>query len=165
MGASVLQYEPTVRARPVVVERDGGVTRIVVPTPGPSVPVPGWVLQLDLLALVVVPVWWVASFLVGTALPRPKPPRAVFEVSEDRFKMTLREPGSGVTNTFEWPRAAVAEVRANRYDPGLWIDVPGHVKETYLADLPRGTIERLERALNAALAGRNASVAAAAPVN
>ena len=85
-------------------------------------------------------------------LRAPKPARAVFEVTEARFKMSLRDPGSGVTNTFDWPRSAVVEARANRYEPGLWLDVAGHVKETYLADLPRETIERLEAGLSEALA-------------
>src|SRR6476661_6166676 len=152
MGVPELQYEPTAEARPVFIERDGHVTRIVVPMRGPYAPVPQWVFELNVLALVVAPAWWVAMFLVRTCLRAPKPPRAVFEVSNARFKMSLRDPGSGVTNTCDWPRSAVVEARANRYEAGLWLDVVGHVKETYLADLPRETIERLEAALSEALA-------------
>jgi hypothetical protein len=153
MGASVLQYEPSVDARPVVIERDGGVTRIIVPMQGSYVPVPRWVGELDLFALAAVPVWWVAALLVRACLRAPQPPRAIFEVSESRFKMSLRDAGTGETTAFDWPRSAVVEARANRYEAGLWLNVAGHVKETYLADLPRGTIERLEAALSTALTG------------
>jgi hypothetical protein len=152
MGVSELQYEPNAAARPVVVERDGDVTRIVVGMRGPYAPVPRWVFDLDVFALVVVPAWWVATLLVRAGLRATKPPRAVFEVSDARFKMSLRDPGSGVTSEFDWPRSAIVEARANRYEAGLWMDVAGHVKETYLAELPRETIERLEAALSAALA-------------
>jgi hypothetical protein len=151
MGVSELQYEPSADGRPVVVERDGGVTRIVVAMSAPYVPVPKWVGDLDLLALVVAPIWWVATLLVRTCLRLPKPPRAVFVVSDERLKMILRDPGSGEATAFDWPRSAIAEARANRYDNGLWLNVSGNVKETYLADLPRGSIERLEAALHSAL--------------
>ena len=55
MGVSELQYEPTAEARPVFIERDGDVTRIVVGMRGPYAPVPRWVGDLDVLALVVAP--------------------------------------------------------------------------------------------------------------
>ena len=152
MSVPELQYEPTTAARPVVVESDGdGVTRIIVAIPGAYVPVPRWVGDLELFTFVVAPVWWVGTLIARTFLRLPKPPRAVFEISIDRFKMTLRDPGSGDVIAFDWPRDAVAAGRANRYDNGLWLDVPGHVKETYLADLPRESIERIEEALRAAL--------------
>ena len=151
MGVSELQYEPRTEGRPVVVERDAGVTRIVVSMRGPYVPLPKWLGDLDMLALIVVPICWVATLLVRACLRVSKPPRAVFEVSDARFKMSLRDPGSGERSEFDWPRSAVAEARANRYEAGLWLNVTGHVKETYLADLPRETIERLEAALSAAL--------------
>lgn len=152
MGNSELNYESNAEARPVVVERDGGSTRIVVPMQGPYVPVPWWVGDLDLLALVVAPMWWVATLLVRTCLRSPKPPRAVFELSEARFKVSLCDPATGETSVFDWPRCAVVEARANRYDAGLWLNVTGQVKETCLADLPRASIERLEAALSSALA-------------
>jgi hypothetical protein len=152
MGTSELRYEPHEAARPVVVEREGGVTRVVVPMQGPYVPVPRWVGDLDLLALIVAPVWWVGTLIVRTCLRLPKPPRAVFEVDDERVKVSMTDPGSGETTAFDWPRSAVAEARANRYDRGLWLNVPGHVKDTYLADLPRESIERIEAALRSAFA-------------
>src|SRR3954467_723984 len=140
MSVSELQYEPSTDGRPVIVERDAVVTRIVVPMRGPYVPLPKWLGDLDMLALIVVPICWVATLLVRACLRLPKPPRAVFEVSDERLKVSLHDPGSNETTTFDWPRSAVAEVRANRYDKGLWLNVPGHVKETFLTDLPRATI-------------------------
>jgi hypothetical protein len=151
MPPSSLSYEPTAAARPVLVERDGGVTRIIVPMRGPYAPVPRWVNELDFFAVIVAPAWWIATLIVRTILRLPKPPRAVFEISDDRFKMSLRDPSAAEVKSFDWPRAAVAEVRANRYEKGLWLNVPGHVKETYLSDVPRVTIKRLDAALRAAL--------------
>ena len=156
MSGPKLQYEPTAAARPVVVESAGdGVTRIVVAMPGPYVPLPRWVGDLELLTFVVEPIWWIGTYIARTFLRLPKPPRAVFEISADVFKITLRDPGSGELTVFDCPRGAVAEARANRSDKGLWLNLPGHVKETYLADLPRESIERIEEALRDALARPN----------
>lgn len=160
MDVPELHYEPQTAARPVVVERDSGLTRIIVPMQGRYVPVPPWVPEFGLFAILA-SVWWLATFLIRVCLRLPKPPRAVFEIGDDRLKMTLRDTASGETITFEWPRAAVAEARANRFGAGLWINVTGHVKETYLGDLPRETIERLEVALRTALAPGSAPMPAA----
>jgi hypothetical protein len=146
-----LHYEPRADARPVVVERDGAVTRVVVHMRGLYVPVPSWVHDLDVLALVVGPLWWVGSLLVRVLLRLPKPPRAVFEVTREHLRMTLRDRASGETSDFAWPKAAVVEARVNRFEPGLWLNVTGHVKDTYLQDLPRESLERVEEELRAAL--------------
>lgn len=147
-----LHYEPGVAARSVLVERSGDVTRIVVLMQGLYVPVPHWVRDLDLLALLIAPLLWVGTLLVRSCLRLPKPPRAVFEVSSEHVGMSLCDPGSGKITTFRWPRAAVIEARANRFERGLWMNVAGHTKETYLQDLPHDSIERLEVELHAALA-------------
>ena len=160
MGAPGLQYEPHAAGRPVFVEHDGGWTRIVVPMQGLYAPVPRWMGDLELLALVLIPVWWITALIVRTCLRVPKPPRAVFEVSDERVRITLRHPGSGEGTAFDWPRAAVVEARANRYDRGL-LNVTGHVKDTYLADLSRESIELIEAALRDALARSDASPALA----
>jgi hypothetical protein len=147
-----LHYEPSLRARPVVVERiDEDTIRIVVPMRGPYAPVPKWVTELDLLSLVVVPVWWVVSLVVRLCARLPNPPRAVFEVTPERFKMTLCDAMTGETTAHDWPRSAVNEARRNRYDRGFWLDVTGHVKETFLTDLPGHTLELLETALGDAM--------------
>jgi len=151
MGNSELQYEPTQEGRPVTVERDGGVTRIVVPMRGPYVPLPEWLVGLDMLGLIVIPLYWVATLLVRACLRLPKPPRAVFEVSDERLKVSLHDPSSFQTTVFDCPRSAIIEARANRYGKGLWLNVPGHTMSTFLIDVPHATIERLEAALNAAL--------------
>jgi hypothetical protein len=142
-----LQYEPRAGARDVVVEREGEVMRVVVAMQRLYAPVPKWVGELDLFALVVGPVWWIGSLVVRACLRLPTPARAVFEVSGERVRMTLRSPASGEVSVFDWPRAAVVAVRANRYEAGLWVDVTGIVKNTFLAELSRETIGRIEAAL------------------
>src|SRR4051812_45306582 len=107
MAVSELHYEPSVRARPVIVERDGGTTRVIVLMHGLYVPVPSWIASLDLFAVIVAPVWWVATLILRIFFRLPKPPRAVFEITDDRFKMTLRDPGSGAVSVSDWPRSAV----------------------------------------------------------
>jgi len=135
----------------VVVEREGGVTRVIVAMQRWYAPVPRWVLDLDLLSVVVAPIWWVGALVVRTCLRLPTPPRAVFEVTEERFKMSLCDSGSGARSEFDWPRSAVVEARANRFEKGLWVNVTGQVKETYLKDVPGETIQRIEAALRGAL--------------
>jgi hypothetical protein len=145
-----LSYEPSAAGRPVVVERSDDTTRITVHMQGLYVPMPEWVGQLDQLALVVAPLWWVGTLLVRTILRLPAPPRAVFEIGSDRVKLTLRDHAGGV-QSFDFPRRNVVEARPNRFEPGLWLNVTGHVKETFLADLPPETMERLAAELQAAL--------------
>jgi hypothetical protein len=158
MATPELQYEPSTKARPVVIEEENGLTRIVVAMEGPYAPVPKWVFSLDMLSLVVAPVWWVSTLLIRSCLRLPKPSRAIFEISGDRFKLRLHDRMTGEKTFFDWPRAAVIEARANRFDKGFWLNVPGHVKNTYLSDVPRSSIERLETALIAVLANKNAPV-------
>jgi hypothetical protein len=52
----------------------------------------------------------------------------------------------------------VAEIRRNRYARGLYVNVTGHVKETYLTDVPRQTIEMLETALRETLTTNEAGL-------
>ena len=153
MEVAQLQYEPSARARPVVIEHDGGVMRIVVAMQGVYAPTPEWVRNLDVFSLIVAPIWFVGALLIHTLLRLPKPPRAVFEVSGNQLKMSMCDRISGETTMISFPRSAVVEARANRYENGLWMDVPGYVKNTYLTDLPRETIDRLEAALRWALGG------------
>jgi hypothetical protein len=149
-----LQYEPTSSARPVSVEYDGGVTRIVVAMRGIYAPVGRSVLAMGEAAIVLFPFFWVASLLYRWCLRLPKPPRAVFEIGVAQVKVDLRDPGSGGVTSFQWPREAIVEARANRYERGLWLNVMGHVKTTFLSDLPQATIQRFEAELAAALAAR-----------
>jgi hypothetical protein len=148
-----LQYEPSAKGRPVVVEQDGETTRIIVLMPGLYAPIPSWISSLDVFALIVAPVWWIATLVIRTLLRMPKPPRAVFEVTRDRFKVRICDRVSDETRSFDCPRSSVAEARANRYERGLWLDLTGQVKETILSDLPQDTIDRIEAALQLVLAG------------
>lgn len=118
---------------------------------GLYVPIPRWVLQMDLFSLVVAPLWWIGALVVRSCLRLPKPQRAVFEIAGEQLMMTLCDPATGEISIFKWARAAIVEMRANRYERGLWVDVPGQVKQTFLHDLMRETIERLEVELRASL--------------
>ena len=146
-----LDYESRTAARLLVTKRDADVTRITVPMHVLYVPVPRWVGDLDFLALMVGPLWWIATLIVRTCLRLPNPPRAVFEVSSESVKMTLRDPAYGTVTVSVWPRAAILEMRANRYESGLWVAVEKHVKETFLTDLPCSVVEKLGAELNTAL--------------
>src|SRR5688500_453638 len=106
-AAPQLQYEPNVAARPVVVEHDGDLTRIIVPMQGPYAPTPWWVSELDLLSIVLIPIWVVVSSIVRSVRGISKPPRALFEVSRDLLTMTLTDVASGERISHTWPRAAV----------------------------------------------------------
>jgi hypothetical protein len=152
MATLELQYEPHTRARPVLVEHEGSVTRIIVPMRGPYIPIPRWISNMDVISLAAVPIWSIVILIVRSILRLPRPPRALFEISEDRFKITLHDTTSAEPTKYDWPRTPVLEARANRYDRGLWINAPGYVKDTILADLPRDSIKRLEAALGFALA-------------
>ncbi len=147
-----LQYEPSVAAQPVRVEDHGEIKRVVVRMAGMYVPMPAWVADLDVLALIVIPVWWVTVAIVRTCLRLPKPPRAVFEVGPQVVNVTMIDPGGG-TVRYSWNRAAICAMRANRYEKGFWIDVTGSVKETVLKDVSRKTIEQLEAAMKSVMGG------------
>jgi hypothetical protein len=113
-------------------------------------PMPRWLSDTDVLSLIVVPVWIVLALVIRRLLRLPKPPRAMFEISHDQVKAKFCD-SAGQTMLFRWPRSAVAELRANRFQAGLWISVPGHVKDTFLEDLPLKTVEHLEDELRKAL--------------
>ncbi len=135
----------------MTVERDGDITRVVVAMTGLYAPVPSWLASIGLLALMVVPVWVVGTLVVRALRGLEKPPRAVFEVDADRVTLLLRDSESGQLTRHDWPRASVAALRANRYGRGLWVDVPGHMKETLLTDESKTTINRLAFVLTEAL--------------
>jgi hypothetical protein len=139
MPETTLHYEPHDSARPVTIERDGDVTRVIVASRGPA---PGGLM------------YWIAAALKFAMLRRQQPPRAIFEITAERVKLTLREIDSSETRVIDWPRDAILEARSNRYGPGLWLDVAGHLKDTILEELPKGTIQRLETALRDVLGQR-----------
>ncbi len=136
--------------RPFIRQQEGSITRITIPMRSLYAPIPSWVSQLDVLAFVVAPVSWVVILLVRFLLRLPKPPRGVFEIGGERFKMTLCD-RFGTTIHFDWPRDAILEARANQYGAGLWMNVSGHGKDTYLTDIHEDTIKQLEAEFSAAM--------------
>jgi len=141
----------------ILVDRQPGLSRILVAMREPYFPVPTWVLNLDLFSLAIFPVWMIGSFLLRWLRPTPTPPRAVFEITNERFKLTLRSQAHGEVTTFDWPRDEIVEARANKYAPGLWIHVRGIVKETYLEDVLPEIIELLEQELHSVLGNDDSS--------
>jgi hypothetical protein len=154
-----LEYEPPVSARPVSVEHDAGVTRIIVAMTGFYGPMPkelGTLLgSLDIFSLVVVPVavpiWLLAAVLIRWILRLPKPPRAVFEIGADVVRVTLVNSGLGGLTQYEFPRTAIVEARINRFERGFWLNVTGHMKNTILHNVPRKTLATLEAEMQSAL--------------
>ena len=149
---ATLEYEPTDRARPIVVEREEGVTKVIVKMVGLYAPVPGWVGQMGEISLIVAPIWWVIALVVRTALGMRAPPRGVFEFRGELVTLEVRDWQSGEVKKYQWPKAGISEMRANRYERGFWVDVPGQMKETIFPELPKEVIEKLEEALRQAMA-------------
>ncbi len=146
-----LEYEPTYAGRPVVVDTGQCATRIFVPMTGVYVPVPHWMFDLDVLSIVVVPLAWITILIVRSSMRLRPPPRAEFTITLERVTVVFRDSASNRSQSWDWPRSAVIELRANRYDKGLWMNVAGHVKDTFLKDLRRETILMLEAELEKAL--------------
>ncbi|MGC4030574.1 MAG: hypothetical protein QM754_02335 [Tepidisphaeraceae bacterium] len=148
-----LLYAPSTTARPVWIEEEPDVIRVVVAMPGVYVPVPHVLRALiGGYGGIVYAVYWLVVWTIRTIRKTPAPPRAVFEVTRGYFTMITRDPHSGDISTVTWPRSAVVEARANRYDKGVWVHVAGEVKDTFLVDLKRPTVERIEAALVQAFA-------------
>lgn len=146
-----LDYEPGDAARPVFLERDGETTRVVVRMLGPYAPVPRWAEGLDLLSVVVVPVWMVAAVVVRWVLRVPKPPRAVFTITPERFTMTLTHV-DGTTVGHECPLGSFREARANRYSAGLFLRLDGVMQETFMAELSPEVVTALGLEIERAVA-------------
>lgn len=133
------------------VERHGDIVRINVAMRWWYAPVPLWLAAIGNYGGALMVMWYIGSLLVRTIMRIPKPPRAVFEVTDEQLSMELRHPMTGERTIHSWPRQAVAEIRGNRYGSGLYVNVPGQVKQTYLTDVSRQTIAMLETALREAL--------------
>ncbi|MGN6504906.1 MAG: hypothetical protein ACTHM6_05020 [Tepidisphaeraceae bacterium] len=147
-----LHYQPTPTAEPVLVQRETDLTRIIVPMQGVYAPVPSWVwVSFGQWGWVLGALWFVVVLVVDACLRRPKPPRAVFEIGPETVSLTLRNRRTGEVCTTPWPRGAVLDARQNRFSRGLWLNIAGHTKDTYLADCSPLTIQWLEAALQDAL--------------
>lgn len=155
-----LHYQPTPTAEPVLVQREADLTRIIVPMQGVYAPVPSWVwVAGGQWGWVLGALWFVVVLVVDACLRRPKPPRAVFEIGPETISLTFRNRRTGEVSTTTWPRGAVTEARQNRFSRGLWLNIAGHSKDTYLTDCSPLTIQWLETALQEALGLRESAPA------
>ncbi len=126
--------------------------------PLPYIPVPEWMSSLDFFSFVAIPVWVTASMLVRSMCCIQPPPRAIFCVTPDRFRMELVARESGNLTTFECDRKQIVELRKNRFEPGLWIHVRGQKMHSYLQDVDDDTIHSLCRELWTILASNGERV-------
>lgn len=88
---------------------------------------------------------------VRNVLKRSRPARASFDIESDKVEITLHDPDSDTASTIDLHRRSAVEIRANRFEPGLYIDAPGQLCETILEDLPEPLIDWLGMELKAAL--------------
>ena len=87
--------------------------------PTPYVPVPEWLTGWDVFSLVTVPLGWVGSLLYRLIRRPPIPPRAVFEISADRFKLTMVDRGTGEVPLDRCRRTNSHEYRTRRVNAQL----------------------------------------------
>ncbi len=123
-----------------VVENGEG-KQLILHMPLPYRPVPQAVWNTDLFAILIVPIYWLVT-AIHRAIKKPvPPPRALFEITPDRFHMELVDPETGERTTLECDPAKIVELRKNQYSPGMWIHVTGQTMETHLGDIDTQTIE------------------------
>jgi hypothetical protein len=146
-----LEYEPTAAARAITIEHEEGLVRVNVAMPHPYFPIPNWVGYFDVFSLIILPIWIVCAVISRTIKRTPVPSRAEFEIRPSHLTVKLRDPNNGEVTAQQYPRFAINEIRPNRYQKGLWIDITGHIKDTILTDVPAETLERLHRELMIAL--------------
>lgn len=151
MGTSAgrpIDYEPRRGARPAIVERDGETVRVVVPLAGAYAPVPRWAGDFDWLSLLLLPIWWLASWFRHAASGQPAPPRATFEIDARELRLTLRDRFSGETLRQAWPRESIVGFHASPDEDGLELRVAGYPGERYLREMPVGKLMRIAAILN-----------------
>ena len=134
-----------------VVQRTDNGASVALPMRTPYVPIPEWFTGLDLFAVIVVPIWIIGAGIVRWALRIQPPPRALFEIDAERFRMHLVARDTGERTTFECNRDAIVELRKNRYEKRLWIHVRGVTMHTYLQDVDDDTIVSLSDSLRSIL--------------
>ena len=127
----------------ISVESLRDIVHIAVPMKMPYVPVPKRLFSNAVVAIIFVPVWLILSS-VGRAVFRVSaPPRALFEIDNDRLRMTLCARDSGEQVSYEWPRWSLSPVRKNKFGEGIWINARGRSTNVFLRDLPDQTIEQI----------------------
>ena len=83
---------------------------------------------------------------------KPPAPRAVIRLTADGLSLTepdMEAPHETVTQS--WPLHDVGEVRANRYGPGLYVQLPGKENFDALVDVEGRLVELIGRELEEAL--------------
>lgn len=102
---------------------------------------------MDLLALILVPMWIIGSSIANAIFKFEVPPRAVFEIDADQFRMNLVSRESGDETFYKFPRQKISELRKNRFEKGLWLRVSGETMTTHLKDLDDEVIVALSKEL------------------
>lgn len=120
---------------------------VVLPMPRPYLPIPTWFTGLELLALIVVPVWLLCSGLIRAIFRIEPPPRVTIAIDPDGFTMCFCDRDTGERTTFNCSSDCIAEFRKNRLEPGLWVHAKGVTMETFLRDIDDATIEELTRSV------------------
>jgi hypothetical protein len=78
-------------------------------------------------------------------------PRAILWMTPEEFVLTERsDEGLGYAATRSWPRAALTELRANRYENGIYLRVAGKENLDLLTDVPPGEVRQIGAALESA---------------
>lgn len=144
-----LEYEPHGEARHVVVEQFEGKIRIRLPMKWPYAPVPKWApVHVYVAAWVAVKV---VTMVYRIIFRVPSPPRAVFDIDPVHVTMIEQDLDIDQTLTRKWRRDKIVEIRRNRYEKGLWVDVAGAAKETYLREYGPPATTQLEEAIRSAM--------------
>lgn len=129
-----------------------GAPQLVVPMPLPYLPIPHWVAGTDILALVLVPLWLVLSFVVRKVARIQPPPHAVFTVTPECFHVDFVCRENGDRSALECHPRQIVELRRNRYAKGLWLHIKGERMETYLEGFDGETVDAIADHLHRLLA-------------
>jgi hypothetical protein len=126
--------------------------QITIPMPLPYHPVPRSMENLDLLVIIVLPIWMICDAIYRAIKKPTPPPRAVLTVTERRFMLELTNPKNGEQMTHRFDVTKIHELRKNRVDHGLWVHVRGESMEHFLEDIDDDTIHAICRELNSVIA-------------
>jgi hypothetical protein len=144
----ILDYGTATVARSISCDEreDGGVT-ITVPAfrRGSFRSIMTWTSEPFMLPLI--PFIWLIYKFSST-----RPPRAILRLTPAEFAVTeTSDEGLGLFPACRmWPRRDVAELRPNRYGPGLFLRIPGRESADLLTDLSVDQIVQISDALAAA---------------
>ena len=139
-GKPFFNYQSSDADRAVEVARSADQTRVVIPQSLKF----DWQLSLawgDVYLLKWL--WW--------RWKGSRPARTEVVVDGQKVRFTLHSVIADVPQHFTLKRRPSLSFRANKYEPGLFIDAPGDRCETVLEDLPPPLVNRLVDELSAAL--------------